>query len=154
MRAVRCKRVTLDDARGLTLSRYQNRMELKQLAWVCLGGAVGSGLRFAVTSWSLARYGSSFPYGTLAVNIVGSMLLGLIFQLSRSTAWLAPTVQLAIGAGVMGGLTTYSTFNLEMVRYVQEGQFRTGLLYGSATLATCFGAGFLGITLGRFIAGR
>lgn len=129
-------------------------MHLNQLAWVCVGGACGSGLRFLVTSWTLARYGTSFPYGTLAVNVVGSLILACLFELTRSTTWFGPTLQMALGAGVMGGLTTYSTFNLEVVRYVQEGQVRTAVVYGSATLCACLLAGTLGMTLGRMIAGR
>jgi fluoride exporter len=129
-------------------------MNLKDLAWVCVGGAVGSGLRFLVSSWTLARYGTSFPYGTLAVNVVGSLILACLFQLSRSTQWLSPTLQAALGAGVLGGLTTYSTFNLEIVRYVQEGQVRMAVVYGSTTLCGCLAAGPLGIVLGRFISGR
>jgi CrcB protein len=129
-------------------------MNLKELAWVCVGGALGSGLRFIVSSWTLARYGTSFPYGTLAVNTVGSLILACLFQLSRSTPWLSPTLQVALGAGVMGGLTTYSTFNLEIVRYVQEGQVRMAVVYGATTLCGCLAAGSLGIVLGRFLSGR
>ena len=129
-------------------------MNTNQLAWVCVGGAVGSGLRFVVTSWTLARYGTSFPYGTLAVNVVGSLLLALLFELSRSTTWLGPTLQLALGAGMVGGLTTYSTFNLEVVRYVQDGHARTAVVYGSVTLVGCLAAGVLGIMFGRMISGR
>lgn len=126
-------------------------MSFKDFVWVCIGGACGSGLRFAVTSWTLARYGSAFPYGTLLVNVVGSLLLGCIFQVSRSATWLGPTLQFALGTGVMGGLTTYSTFNLELVRYMQEGQVRMALVYGVATIVTCLSAGALGIALGRML---
>jgi len=129
-------------------------MTVKELVWVCVGGAFGSGLRFAVTSWTLARYGTSFPWGTIAVNVVGSLLLACIFQLSRSTTWLTPTMQFALGAGVMGGLTTYSTFNLEIVRYVQEGQVRLAIVYGVTTLGSCLLAGVAGIGLGRVISAR
>lgn len=127
-------------------------MSIKEFAWVCFGGACGSGLRFLVSTWTLARYGSAFPYGTLAVNIVGSLLLACLFQISRSASWLHPTVQLALGTGVMGGLTTYSTFNLEVVRYVQEGQMRMAMLYGVTTLFGCLLAGALGLSLGRVIS--
>jgi len=123
-----------------------------KLLWVCLGGAIGSGARFLVTTWSLDRYGPSFPYGTLFVNVVGSLLLALLFQLSKTSTWLGPNLQVALGAGFMGGFTTYSTFNLELVRYVEEGQNRVALLYGSATLVGCFTAGFVGIALGRLLA--
>jgi fluoride exporter len=127
-------------------------MNVKELVWVCIGGACGSGLRFVVTSWTLARYGTSFPYGTLAVNFVGSLLLACLFQLSRNATWFGPTVQIALGTGLMGGLTTYSTFNLEVVRYVQEGQLRTAAAYGTATLIGCLLAGAAGIGIGRAIS--
>jgi CrcB protein len=127
-------------------------MSLKELAWVCIGGAFGSGLRFVVTSWTLARYGASFPYGTLAVNFVGSLLLACLFQLSRNATWLGPTLQIALGTGVMGGFTTYSTFNLEVVRYLQEGQMRTAAVYGTATLGLCLLAGVAGMGIGRAIS--
>jgi fluoride exporter len=127
-------------------------MTIKEFAWVCLGGACGSGLRFLVSSWTLARYGTAFPYGTLAVNIVGSLILACLFQISRSASWLGPTLQLALGTGVMGGLTTYSTFNLELVRYVQEGQVRLAVIYGVTTLCGCLLAGALGLSLGRVIS--
>ena len=126
-----------------------------KLLWVCVGGAMGSGARFLVTTWSLARYGAAFPYGTLAVNVVGSFLLALLFQLSRSATWLGPTLQVALGAGFLGGFTTYSTFNLEdLVQYVHNGQPRIAVLYGAATLLGCLGAGFIGLHLGRLPGAR
>jgi fluoride exporter len=109
-------------------------------------------MRFVVSSWTLARYGTSFPYGTLAVNVVGSLLLACIFQVSRNATWLGPTLQVALGAGVMGGLTTYSTFNLEIVRYVQEGNVRMAMVYGVATLSGCLLGGAAGMGLGRMIS--
>jgi CrcB protein len=127
---------------------------MKQLVWVCLGGALGSGARYLVSIWSLARYGPAFPYGTLAVNVLGSCLLAVLWALSRTTTWLSPTVQLALGAGVMGGFTTYSTFNLELLRYVENGQPRTAALYGALTLGGCLAAGFVGIHLVRLALGK
>ncbi|WP_232379829.1 fluoride efflux transporter CrcB [Polyangium fumosum] len=125
-----------------------------KLVWVCVGGAIGSGARFLVTTWSLTRYGSAFPYGTLAVNVLGSFLLALLFQLSRSATWLGPTLQVALGAGFLGGFTTYSTFNLEVVQYVQNEQPRLAALYGTATLVGCLCAGFVGMHLGRLPGSR
>jgi fluoride exporter len=127
---------------------------LTKLLWVCCGGALGSGARYLVTVWSLARYGPAFPYGTLAVNVLGSLALALLFELSKRAAWLGPTLQIALGAGFMGGFTTYSTFNLELVRYVEDGQGRMAAIYGGATLLGCFAAGFVGVYLGRVLSGR
>jgi CrcB protein len=127
---------------------------MKQLVWVCLGGALGSGARYLVSIWSLARFGPAFPYGTLAVNVVGSLLLAVLWALSQRATWISPTVQLALGAGVMGGFTTYSTFNLEILRHVGNGQARAAVIYGVATLASCLAAGFVGMYLVRLLAGK
>jgi CrcB protein len=121
---------------------------------VGVGGAFGSVARYLVTTASLARFGSLFPWGTLAVNVVGSLLLGVLFQLSRSTEALSPSAQLALGTGVMGGFTTYSTFNLETLRYAQDGHYRTAVLYMGATLLCCLAAGFVGVYVVRLLAGK
>jgi len=125
-----------------------------KLLWVCLGGAVGSGARYLVTTWSLERYGPAFPYGTLAVNVVGSFVLALLFQLSKSATWLGPGLQVGLGAGFLGGFTTYSTFNLELFRYLQDGQSRMAAVYGGLTLVGALAAGFVGMYLGRILPGR
>jgi CrcB protein len=127
---------------------------MKQLVWVCLGGALGSGARYLVTTFSLARFGPAFPYGTLGVNVAGSLLLALLFTLSQRATWLGPTLQVALGAGFMGGFTTYSTFNLEVLRYVESGQHRLAAIYGAATLLCCLAAGFVGMYLGRIATSR
>jgi fluoride exporter len=127
---------------------------MNQLLLVCLGGAVGSGARYLVAIWSVARYGPGFPYGTLAVNVIGSFLLAILFQLSRSAAWLSPNVNLALGTGVMGGFTTYSTFTLDMIRFVEEGQPRAAVVYGAASLTLCLAAGFVGVYVARFSFGK
>lgn len=144
--------IAVDRQRNVSLLSIVIRMSIKEFAWVCFGGACGSGVRFLVTSWTLARYGTAFPFGTLAVNIVGSLILACLFQISRSATWLGPTLQLALGTGVMGGLTTYSTFNLELVRYAQEGQVRLAVIYGACTLCGCLLAGAAGLSLGRVIS--
>lgn len=88
---------------------------------VCLGGGFGTGARYLVSGWALALLGPDFPYGTLAVNVIGSLLLGIIMHFGLTTNLLSPTLRLTLATGVMGGFTTYSTFNYETLRYLQEG---------------------------------
>jgi CrcB protein len=116
---------------------------------VFVAGGLGSVARWLVSVLAMRTVGESFPWGTLAVNVVGSLLLGVITRLSLDPKLLSATARLALGTGFMGGFTTYSTFNLETMRYLQEGAIGKGLLYGAATLLGCLAAGALGWALAR-----
>jgi CrcB protein len=93
------------------------------------------------------------PWGTLAVNVLGSFFLGLIMHLGVVTSILSPTLRLALTTGVLGGFTTYSTFNYETIRYIQDGAWRLGLGNMALTLVVCLAAGFAGVALGRLLFG-
>jgi fluoride exporter len=84
---------------------------MTRLLWICLGGAVGTGARYLLSGWLLRVAPPGFPYGTLAVNVIGSFLLALLLQVPLTAESLPPTLRLALTTGVMGGFTTYSTFN-------------------------------------------
>lgn len=115
-----------------------------KLLWVCLGGAAGSGARYLIAVWTVERFGKEFPWGTLAVNIAGCLLLGALMRAGEKSAWLSPTLLLALTTGVMGGFTTYSSFNFEVFRLLQEGHARTAAAYVLATLGGGFIAGAAG----------
>ncbi len=80
---------------------------MSRLLWICLGGAVGSGARYLVSTWVLAALGPAFPWGTLAVNAIGSFLLGALMHVGLSTDLLSPTLRIALSTGVLGGFTTF-----------------------------------------------
>lgn len=124
-----------------------------QLLWICLGGAAGSGARYLLAEWARKSLGASFPYGTFLANLLGSFLLGFLMYLGGKTSVFSPNIRLALTAGLMGGFTTYSTFNYETLRYLQEGAFWTGSLYLGLTVAGCLAAGALGVLLARFLVG-
>ena len=86
---------------------------MNRFFWICLGGAAGTGARYLLSGWTLAAFGVAFPWGTLSVNVIGSFLLGLLMPVGVATPLLSPTLRLALTTGVMGGFTTYSTFNSE-----------------------------------------
>lgn len=111
---------------------------------VCLGGAVGSGARYLVSIWALAALGPGFPYGTLAVNAVGSFLICVLMHLAVTAHLIPPALALFLTTGVMGGFTTYSTFDYETFRYAQGGAYGLAALYVAATLVVCFAAGAAG----------
>jgi fluoride exporter len=121
--------------------------------WICLGGALGTGARYLLSGWLARLAGPGFPYGTLAVNVIGSFLLGLLMQVSLSTETFSPTLRLTLTTGVMGGFTTYSTFNYETLQLVQEGSWLFGFANVGITVVSCLAAGLLGIIAGRFLTG-
>ena len=118
---------------------------------ICLGGAAGTGARYLFGGWAQRTLGVGFPYGTLIINAVGSFLLVLIMHLSLETGAISPDARVVLGTGVMGGFTTYSTFNYETFRFIQQGSFGLGALYLLATVVGCLGAGALGLALARAI---
>ncbi|HWZ85349.1 MAG TPA: fluoride efflux transporter CrcB [Thermoanaerobaculia bacterium] len=126
---------------------------MSRFLWICLGGAAGTGARYLLSGWALSALGAGFPYGTLAVNVIGSFCVGLLVQVGLATSLLSPTLRLALTTGVMGGFTTYSTFNYETIRYIQDGAWRLAVGNVAITLAACLAAGFAGLALGRSLFG-
>lgn len=120
---------------------------------ICFGGALGTGARYLMSGWVLRSLGAGFPLGTLSVNVLGSFLLAVIMHVGLTTGMLSPDARLVLGTGVMGGFTTYSTFNYETMQYMQEGAFALAALNVAVTVVACLSAGGLGIVLGRWIAG-
>lgn len=125
---------------------------MARFLWICLGGAVGTGARYLLGGWILRVAGSGFPYGTLAVNVIGSFLLGLLMEVALATDF-PPTLRLALTTGVMGGFTTYSTFNYETLRLFQDEAWLLGIANLGATVVGCLLAGLLGLVVGRLLAG-
>jgi len=124
---------------------------MARFLWICFGGAVGTGARYLLSVWILRAAGPGFPWATLAVNVIGSFLLGLLMQAGASAE--RPILLPALTTGVLGGFTTYSTFNYETLRLFQEGAWGIGLVYLGATVAGCLAGGALGVVSGRLLAG-
>jgi len=121
--------------------------------YVGIGGAIGSVARYHLEGWVQARLGPQFPFGTLAVNVLGSFLLALVMFVGLRTEAIPPTVRIALSTGVMGGFTTYSTFNYETLQLAQDGAWALCALNIAATVAGCLAAGALGWACGRFLVG-
>ena len=113
-----------------------------------IGGAIGTTGRYWLSGVVARLFGETFPWGTLAVNVVGSFFLGVVMALVLRER-LGETARLALGTGVMGGFTTYSAFNYETLAFVQAGQAGRAALYAGVTLAGCLLVGFAGVLLGR-----
>lgn len=120
---------------------------------VAIGGAFGAALRYqagrAMTGWLGAPAMSVFPWATLAVNALGSLLIGLLFGwLARSGA-AGDQLRLLLGVGVLGGFTTFSAFSLELVVLIERGQFTIAALYAFLSIALGVSGLFFGLTLTR-----
>ena len=118
---------------------------------VCSGGALGSGLRYAVALWAASMFGAAFPFGTFLVNIAGSLGIAFVMELSATTTWISPEARLLLTTGLMGGFTTYSAFNYETTQYLRAGMWGVALLNVLGTVIGCLLAGAAGIAIARML---
>jgi len=118
--------------------------------WVALGGALGSVARFWASGAIAQRFGESFPWGTLVINVTGSFVIGLLAAVTGTDGrWLsAPSGRQFLVVGILGGYTTFSAFSLQTLNLARDGEWlRAGLnVLGSVTL--CLVAVWLGHVLG------
>src|SRR5947208_4333541 len=121
---------------------------------VCIGGAIGTAARYLIALGAPAVLGASFPFGTLIVNVAGSFLLAFIMHVGAASELLSPDVRVMLTTGVMGGFTTYSTFNYETTEYLREGAWSLAAANVLGTVAICLAAGFAGVAAGRMMVGR
>ena len=118
---------------------------------ICLGGAFGTGARYGVQILAVRWMGSSFPYGTLAVNVLGSILIGLVNEVAFTTSLIPPTVRVMLTIGVMGGFTTYSSFSFETLELAKDGAWLGAGVNVLLNTALCLAGCGLGIALGRLL---
>jgi CrcB protein len=113
-----------------------------------IGGFAGAIARYLLGNYIGGRLGFRFPYGTLVINVSGSFLVGLSMALfARTTA--SPYWRYLIPIGFIGAYTTFSTFEYETLRAIQDGQMATGLLNVAVSVVTGFAAVWLGDLMGR-----
>jgi fluoride exporter len=114
--------------------------------WVSLGGAIGSAARFWISGAVAERYGQTFPYGTLAVNVTGSFIIGLFAALTDPDGrFLAsPSFREFFMIGVCGGYTTFSSFSLQTLSLAQDGEWLRAAANAVGSFAFCLFAVWLG----------
>jgi CrcB protein len=116
---------------------------------VCLGGAAGTGARYLLGGWVLRLMGPAFPFGTILINAVGSFLIAAIMHLGLEATVISADARVVLTTGVLGGFTTYSTFNYETLRLAQQGAWAFAALNLAVTVVACLLAGVLGLMVGR-----
>ena len=117
--------------------------------WIGLAGACGTWTRYLVGVWAGRAFGTTFPYGTLAVNIAGCFLISAIMEVALSTTLISPTTRLVLTTGFMGGLTTYSSFNYETTKLLRDGAWAAGSMNFALTTLGCLAAGLAGLAAAR-----
>jgi fluoride exporter len=118
---------------------------------VAVGGAIGSVTRYLVGGWIAARAGSAFPYGTLVINITASFIIGFFLAFAQERVSLNPNWRLFVAVGFVGGYSTFSTFEYEGVRLLQEREVLLGSIYIIGSVITGGIAAVGGIALGSWI---
>lgn len=118
---------------------------------VMLGGAVGSALRYAVALEMGSKLGPDFPYGTLTVNVLGCLLIGLLGVLLTGPWEVREEVRLAILVGGLGGFTTFSTFGAETLGLLDAGRWSAAVLYVTVSNVAGLLAVWMGSRLGRMV---
>ena len=128
-------------------------MNWQQLGLAMAGGAVGAGARFLMGDWLRRHAGDHWPWGTLAANLLGSFLAGLLFSVLEGRGPSAVYWRALLIVGVMGGLTTWSALMLESLLYLRSGRSSTLLLYFLTTLLGGLFLVWAGARLGELLRG-
>jgi CrcB protein len=126
-------------------------LPIGQVAAIAVGGAVGSVLRYGMSTWVHGLAGRGFPYGTLTVNVVGCLLMGILFVLFTERLSDSTVLRAGVLIGVLGGFTTFSSFSIETFNLVEEGALIKAMFNAMGSLALCVGGTWLGVWIGRQI---
>lgn len=118
---------------------------------VALGGACGSVLRYLVGLFTIRWLGPNFPWGTITVNILGSLMIGLFAELVLRKFNASADMRVLIVTGFLGGFTTFSAFSLDFISLVERGAFASAAAYMIFSIVLSVAAVFAGLTIGRII---
>ncbi|MCV9942603.1 MULTISPECIES: fluoride efflux transporter CrcB [unclassified Rhizobium] len=123
-----------------------------QALLVAVGGAIGSLLRYYVGQWALRLMGPSFPWGTLAVNVVGCFLIGVFAELIARKFNASVELRLLLITGFLGGFTTFSAFSLDAISLFERGEAVAGSIYIAASVGLSMAAVIAGLAVMRALA--
>lgn len=126
---------------------------MRAILLISVAGAAGAVSRYGVSMWAQRTLGVHAAFGTLAVNILGCLLLGLVLELEAQSDWIGNSGRLFLAVGFMGSFTTFSTFGFETLKLIQVGDSHLALLNVGANLLLGILAVWLGWILARVITG-
>lgn len=122
---------------------------MKGLLFVAMGGALGAMMRYGISSGIYSWFGRDFPYGTLIVNLIGSFAIGLFSILLIEKFNVSHELRLALVVGVLGALTTFSTFSWDTLDLMQQGLMQRAFLNVLLNVSLCITAAWLGAQWAR-----
>jgi len=122
---------------------------MTQALAIGIGGAIGSLLRFWMSTWVHSFVGRGFPYGTLTVNVLGCLVMGVLFVLFTERFSDSTVLRAGILIGVIGGFTTFSSFSIETFNLIEQGAHLKALANAAGSLVLCIGATWVGVIIGR-----
>jgi fluoride exporter len=120
---------------------------------VAFGGGLGAALRHLANMGALRLFGPNFPYGTMAINILGSFAMGVFIELLARRYGGSNELRLFVATGILGGFTTFSAFSLDFAVLMQRGALGSALFYALASVILSILALFIGLWLVRTLAG-
>jgi CrcB protein len=122
---------------------------MRMIGWIAAGGAVGAVARYFVMIAVAQVMGAAFPWGTLAVNIIGSFVLGMLVEAFALVWSVSEGIRAFLVVGMLGAFTTFSTFSLDAVTLYERGALMAAALYIIASVVFSVAALFLGLALAR-----
>jgi CrcB protein len=123
------------------------------IAWIGLCGALGALARYGVGLTVLRWLGEGFAFGTLVVNVIGCFLLAFLVHVSTATDLVSEDVRLALGVGLLGAFTTFSTFGFETMMFLEDGDWHLAAGNVAANVVLGLAAVWAGLALARFVFG-
>ena len=115
--------------------------------WVALGGALGAPMRFYLTQLSVSLFGKQFPFGTLMVNVIGSFCIAVVYGLIERGVIADSPYRFLLGVGLLGALTTFSTFSFETLTLINNGLWMKAVANVLLNVLVCLLATFVGVQI-------
>lgn len=126
---------------------------MNRFLFVAIGAALGANARYLVGLWAADRFGAGFPYGTLIVNVTGSLLLGFVLTLATERLTLSPDTRLLLTVGFLGSYTTFSSYAVESASLFRDSSLWTGVVNMAGNNLIGLVCAVLGAFLARLIGG-
>lgn len=120
---------------------------------IFVGAGIGGVARYAIGTVVQDAADPTFPWGTLVINVSGSLLLSFVYALLEGTA-ASPEWRAFLGVGILGGYTTFSTFSWEMLRLLQDGEWERAMMYAAGSVVLSLGAALLGFRVASAVLSR
>lgn len=120
---------------------------MMNIVFVGLGGFIGASTRYLISLYASKLFTSKIPIGTLTVNILGSLIIGIVMELTLKTSLISPHMKLFLTTGFLGGLTTFSTFSYETMELIEKGELLLAIFNIALNLLLSLGGAILGMVI-------